>query len=252
MFDSLPKSKSPTKNAYRMVPLELAKLQEHTNELLSAGFIKPVKALYKAQVLLREEENGKLRLSVESRVLKQALMKGPTLRFTDVTQPIEVQTDASDYAFDDVLVQNGHPIAEKSYTVFEKETLVMVHYLRAWRLYSQGSTYAGKTNNSVIGHFSTQPKLASNQVRWHKVLLELDFQFEHKKRASNWVANALSKKNDHVILCMLARIQTGQIGGPMRNVLRESLQKDFAAQNGVTAKVGKTEQENWVQLWNLA
>ena len=36
--------------------------------------------------------------------LKQAITKGLVLRITDVTQPFEVETDASDYALDGVLL----------------------------------------------------------------------------------------------------------------------------------------------------
>ena len=70
--------------------------------MLSAGFIRPAKAPYEAQVFLWEEKNG--RLCVDNCVLKQALREGLTLGFVDVTQPIEAHVDAFDYALDDVLV----------------------------------------------------------------------------------------------------------------------------------------------------
>ena len=82
----------------------------------------------------------------------------------DVTQPVEAHVDAFNYTLGDVLVQNGHPIAsesrksstaEKSYMVFEEETLATVHCLRVWQRYSWRSTYIGKTSNIVIDHFST-------------------------------------------------------------------------------------------------
>ncbi|KAL0541486.1 hypothetical protein IC582_021531 [Cucumis melo] len=43
--------------------------------------------------------------------LKQAMMEGPLLGIVDVTKPFEVETDASNYALEGVLLQNGHPIA---------------------------------------------------------------------------------------------------------------------------------------------
>ena len=69
-------------------------------------------------------------------------MEGPTLGFVDVTQSVHVHA----HALDGVLVHNEYSIASKSrksssaqmsYTMFEEETLAMVHFLRTWRLYSQ-------------------------------------------------------------------------------------------------------------------
>ncbi|KAA0046216.1 reverse transcriptase [Cucumis melo var. makuwa] len=75
------------------------------------------------------------------------MMEGPLLGIADVTKPFEVETDASNYALEGVLLQNGHLIAYESrklnatemrYTVSEKEMLVVVHCLRAWRQYLLG------------------------------------------------------------------------------------------------------------------
>ena len=71
--------------------------------------------------------------------LKSTMTRGPVLGLVDVTKPFEIETDASDFALGGVLIQEGHPIAYESrklndanrrYTVFEKEMLAVVHYLR--------------------------------------------------------------------------------------------------------------------------
>ena len=120
-------SESPTKNIYRVVLPELTKFWRQSKGLLSARFIRPRKALYEAQVFLRDEENG--RLCVDNCVLKQALREGPTLGSVSVIQPIEAHAYAFGYALGDVIVQNGQLITskskkpsttEKSYTVFEE------------------------------------------------------------------------------------------------------------------------------------
>ena len=77
--------------------------------------------------------------------------------------------------------------------VSENEMLVVVHCLRAQRLYLLGSTFVVKTDNNATYHFFTQPKLTSKQARWQE-FLEFDFEFEHKKCVSNLVADALSQK----------------------------------------------------------
>ncbi|KAA0054053.1 reverse transcriptase [Cucumis melo var. makuwa] len=157
--------------------------------------------------------------------LKQAMMEGTLLGIADVTKPFEVETDASDYALGGVLLQNGHPIAyesrklnaaERRYTVFEKEMLAI-------------------------------PKLTSKQARWQKFLVEFDFEFEHKKGSSNQAADALSRKQKHATICLLAHLRGSEIGGSIRDTLREFLQKDHAAQNVMNlVKAGKTRQF-WVE-----
>ncbi|TYK01597.1 reverse transcriptase [Cucumis melo var. makuwa] len=188
--------------------------------------------------------------------LKQAMMEGPLLGIADVTKPFEVETDASNYALGGVLLQNGHPItyesrklnvAERRYTVSEKEMLAVVHCLRAWRQYLLGSSFVVKTDNSATCHFFTQPKLTSKQARWQEFLAEFDFEFEHKKGSNNQAADALSRKQEHAAICLLAHLRGSEIGGSVRDTLREFLQKDHAAQNVMNlVKAGKTRQF-WVE-----
>jgi len=130
------------------------------------------------------------------------MTRGPVLGLVDVTKPFEVETDASDFALGGVLIQEGHPIAyesrklniaERSYTVSEKEMLAVVHCLRVWRQYLLGSRFVVKTDNSAICHFFNQPKLTSKQARWKESLAEFDFKFEHKagKTRQFWVEGDL-------------------------------------------------------------
>ena len=67
------------------------------------------------------------------------MTRGLVLGLVDVTKPFEIEIDASDFALGGVLIQEGHFIAyesrklndaERRYTVFEKEMLVVVHCLR--------------------------------------------------------------------------------------------------------------------------
>ncbi|KAA0045200.1 RNA-directed DNA polymerase-like protein [Cucumis melo var. makuwa] len=84
------------------------------------------------------------------------------------------------------------------------------------------------------------------QARWQEFLVEFDFKFKHKKRLSNRAADALSQKNEHATMCMLAHLQTSKIDGLIRDVLREFLQKDLVAQNVMNlAKAGERRQ-SWV------
>ncbi|TYK15933.1 reverse transcriptase [Cucumis melo var. makuwa] len=91
--------------------------------------------------------------------------------------------------------------------------LAVVHCLRAWRQYLLGSSFVVKTDNSATCHFFTQPKLTSKQARWQEFLAEFDFEFEHKKGSSNQAADALSRKQKHAAICLLAHLRGSEIGG---------------------------------------
>ncbi|KAA0046930.1 reverse transcriptase [Cucumis melo var. makuwa] len=117
------------------------------------------------------------------------MIEGPLLGIADVTKPFEVETDASDYALQGVLLQNGHLIAYES------------------------SSFVVKMDNSATCHFFTQPKLTSKQARWQEFLVEFDFEFEQKKWSSNQAVDALSRKQEHAAICLLAHLRGSEIGG---------------------------------------
>nr|GEY02465.1 hypothetical protein [Tanacetum cinerariifolium] len=101
--------------------------------------------------------------------LNKAFMEEPVLRPPDVTMPLELHTDASDFAIGGVLMQDGHPIAfesrklnemERKYTVQEKEMAAVVHCLRIWRHYFLGLRFVIKMVNISTSYFQTQNKLS--------------------------------------------------------------------------------------------
>ena len=104
-----------------------------------------------------------------------------------------------------------------------------------------------KTDNSATCHFFTQPKLTSKQARWQEFLTEFDFEFEHKKGVSNQAADALSRRGEHVALCMLAHLYASKIDGPMRDFLREFLQKHSAAQSVMSLAEADKTRQFWVE-----
>ncbi|KAL0541449.1 hypothetical protein IC582_021494 [Cucumis melo] len=103
MPDSLPKSlpprrmidheielvlgaKPPAKNAYCMVPPELAKLWKQLDELLNAGFIRSAKAPYEAPILFQKKKDVSLRLCIDYRTLNKLTIcnKYPLFIITDL------------------------------------------------------------------------------------------------------------------------------------------------------------------------
>jgi hypothetical protein len=51
--------------------------------------------------------------------LKDTLYSSLFLHLTDLSQPFEIESDASQYAIDSILKQGGHPIAYHSETLFK-------------------------------------------------------------------------------------------------------------------------------------
>ena len=69
------RTKPPTKNAYRMAPLELAELRKQLNEFLVAEFIKPAKAPYRTPVLFQKKKDESLRLCIDYRALNKVTVR---------------------------------------------------------------------------------------------------------------------------------------------------------------------------------
>ena len=125
------------------------------------------------------------------RSIQQALIAAPVLQMPNFTNPFEVITDASQDpgACDAVLMQDGHPIAFESrkfspvelrYTVTELELLAVVHALRVWRCYLEGSQFTVVTNHNPLTFLETQQSLSRRQARWSKFFQQFVFQWEYR------------------------------------------------------------------------
>lgn len=143
--------------------------------------------------------------------LKTAISSAPVLRIFDPDLPSTVETDASGFAVGAVLFQidaDGFPrpvaftsrkmnSAERNYPTHEQELLAVVHALKTWRYYLDGSHFVVYTDHDTLRHFPTQPKLTRRQARWMELLQEYDFDFKYKRGAENIVPDALSRRPDH-------------------------------------------------------
>ncbi|KAK3005507.1 hypothetical protein RJ639_016066 [Escallonia herrerae] len=116
--------------------------------------------------------------------LKEAMTEEPVLVLPNHAKVFEVQTNASDFAIEEVLMQERHPIAfesrklndtERKYTVQEKEMIAVIHCLCTWRHYLLGSRFLIKTDNIATSYFQSQKKLSPKQARWQDFLAEFDY-----------------------------------------------------------------------------
>ena len=147
--------------------------------------------------------------------LKQAISKEPVLQLPNLDLPFEVQTDALDKALGGVLVQEGHPVAfesrklngeEQRYSTHEKYMTAVVHCLQQWRHYLLGGIFTVVTDNVANTFFKTQKKLSARQARWQEFLVEFNFQWLHRPRRHNIVADALSQKEAVAYIMTLSKV----------------------------------------------
>ena len=175
--------------------------------------------------------------------LKAALCSAPVLRIFDPTLRTTVETDASGFAMGAVLFQTdehgiSRPVAftskklspaERNYPTHEQELLAVIHALRTWRYYLDGSTFVVYTDHDTLRHFPTQPKLTRRQARWMELLQEYDFTFKYKRGIDNVVPDALSRRPDHLedtTTTMAINSLTVQLDPGIRQRLMDSYAED--------------------------
>jgi hypothetical protein len=119
----------------------------------------------------------------------------------DFNLPFEVITDASDYALGALLIQQGKHVAyesrilnsaERNYHTTDKEMLAIVHALKIWHCYLEGTSFKVLTDHQPLIHFPTQPILSRRQVRWSDFLQQFDLKWEFLPGVDN-PAHSLSR-----------------------------------------------------------
>ena len=82
--------------------------------------------------------------------IKAALVNAAHLALPDFKEPFQVITDASNHCLGAILLQHGRPLAyesrklndaERNYSTHERELLAIVHALKVWRCYLEGSEF---------------------------------------------------------------------------------------------------------------
>ncbi|KAL0413714.1 UNVERIFIED_CONTAM: Transposon Ty3-I Gag-Pol polyprotein [Sesamum radiatum] len=165
-------------------------------------------------------------------------------------KPFVVETNALDFSLRCILMHDGHPVAfesrklkdvERRYSVYEKELLVVVHCLRLWQHYLLGSSFVVKTDNTVLSHFMTQPKLTSRQTSWQELMLEFHFVLEYRVGSSNHVADALSRKADLASLGSVAALIFSTVASSIRDRASGLLMKRALGREEDRAPVSKVK-----------
>ena len=113
--------------------------------------------------------------------LRQTMITSPVLRLLDHEKPFTLITDASDYTMGMILEQNNalgrsHPIAyfskslqpaKRNYEIHDKELLAIIHALKHFRHYIQGSPHETRilSDHANLKYFTTKQTLTCRQAR---------------------------------------------------------------------------------------
>lgn len=177
--------------------------------------------------------------------LKAAISSTPVLRIYDPSLPTTVETDASGFAIRAVLFQrdeNGfcRPVAftsrklqpaERNYPTHEQELLAVVHALRTWRYYLDGTHFIVYTDHAILRHFlRNQNSLAVKPAGW-TCCKNTTLSSNTKKGSDNIVPDALSRRPDHreTPTTILADIDVNAIEFQLEPGLRQRLIDNYRA-----------------------
>jgi len=144
--------------------------------------------------------------------LKQVFMTKPVLAAPDLDREFRVEADASNYATGGVLSmkcsnKKWRPVAfiskslsdtERNYEIHDKEMLVIVRCLEAWRHFLEGATVKFEvwTDHKNLKYFMKAQKLNCRQARWALYLSRFDFVLKHIPGSKMGKADSLSRRLD--------------------------------------------------------
>jgi len=143
--------------------------------------------------------------------IKKRLVSAPILALFDPSKPVEIHTDASEYAIGFVLQQPGKDgrlravvygsrllnQAEKVYSTCEKECLSAVYAVEQLKEYLYGREAILRTDHLPLkGLINISNPQNSRLVRWIQKLRDSMVKIEYTKGSQNLVPDALSRNVD--------------------------------------------------------
>jgi hypothetical protein len=166
--------------------------------------------------------------------LKHRVTTEPVLAHPVLTDPFELEVDASGFAMGVVLLQKKedgkkHPIAyysktlsaaERNYDVYDLELLAIVNALDHWRPYLAGSPHKIiiYSDHQNLLYWKEPHKISRRIAREVLMLLEYNFEIRHIKGTANRQVDALSRRpdydqgqnNNQDVIVLLVTILTGK------------------------------------------
>ena len=144
--------------------------------------------------------------------LKRIFTTKPVLAALDLDKEFRVEADASNYTTRGVLSMKGsdklwRPVAfiskslsdtERNYEIHNKEILVVVRCLEAWRYFLEGAMMKFEiwTDHKNLEYFMKAQKLNRRQARWALYLLRFNFMLKHVPGSKMEKVDSLSRRLD--------------------------------------------------------
>jgi len=144
--------------------------------------------------------------------LKRVFTTKPVLAAPDLDKEFRVEADASNYATGGILSMKGsnelwRPVAfiskslsdtERNYVIHDKEMLVVVRCLEAWRHFLEGVTTKFEiwTDHKNLEYFMKVQKLNRRQARWALYLSRFNFTLKHVPGSRMGKVDSLSRRPD--------------------------------------------------------
>jgi hypothetical protein len=145
--------------------------------------------------------------------LKRRVTTEPVLAHPILTDPFELEVDASGFAMGAVLLQKKedrkkHPIAyysktlsaaEQNYNIYDLELLAIINVLDHWRPYLAGSPHKIiiYSDHQNLLYWKEPHKISHRVAREVLMLSEYNFEICHIKGTTNGRADALSRQPDY-------------------------------------------------------
>jgi len=151
--------------------------------------------------------------------LKQVMKEDPVLLQPNLFMAFIIETDASDFAWDAVLIQIGddgleHPVAyeshafnqvERRYPTHERELLAIKTALKKWHRYiDNGTRTIVRCDHEGLQYMKTVRKPSQKLARWIEEFSYYDVDIQYKPGKEMIVADALSRRADFETLNLLS------------------------------------------------
>jgi hypothetical protein len=133
--------------------------------------------------------------------LKTTMCTTPVQALPDFTKTFLLECDASGKGINDVLMQEGRPLAftnkqlsERNLgkPIYENEMLDILHAVDLWHPYLLGQRFQIKTDHQSLKYFLEQCISSPEQQKWATKLFGYDYEIIYKKGKDNVVVDALS------------------------------------------------------------
>ncbi|KAG1136414.1 hypothetical protein G6F37_011734 [Rhizopus arrhizus] len=142
-------------------------------------------------------------------LIKKKMSSAPVLMNPDMSKAFRIECDASDFAVGAVLLQEDsqgkwRPLAfeskklsqaEKGYPAQERELLSILHALRTWRCFIDGSEYQVFTDHLPLKYLRSQKHPTPRLVRWLSEIELYDPEILYKPGKENHVPDLLSRRD---------------------------------------------------------